>query len=145
VAADIAILAFGAITVLLSLQLPIGSLHAPGSGLFPAVLGVILIGLAGCHLVLQRRTPAAPAEPQSDSGGRLRVILFFGAIAAATALLSILGFPAVAFLLMLALLEVLGMRRRRDSLLIALITAVGAYALFVGWLKIPLPRGWLGL
>jgi len=47
--------------------------------------------------------------------------------------------------LMVVLLEILGIRRRRDSVLIAFCTAVAAYVLFVRWLQIPLPKGWIGL
>lgn len=46
-AAGLALLLFGAVTALLSLQLPIGTLRGPGSGLFPLALGLILMGLAG--------------------------------------------------------------------------------------------------
>ena len=142
------LLLFGALTALASLQLPLGTLHRPGSGFFPLILGLLLMGLAAGHLVQTwRSTPsrvdAAPPPAEGSSVGR--VLLFLGAIALATALLDVLGFPLVAFLLMVALLEILGIRRRRDSILIALCTAVAAYVLFVQWLKIPLPKGWIGL
>ena len=142
------LLLFGALTALASLQLPLGTLHRPGSGFFPLILGLLLMGLAAGHLVQAwRSTPsrvdAAPAPAEGGSVGR--VLLFLGAMVLGTALLEVLGFPLVAFLLMLGLLEILGIRRRRDSILIALCTAVAAYVLFVQWLKIPLPKGWIGL
>jgi hypothetical protein len=142
----IVLMLFGGITALLSAQLPLGTLRSPGSGLFPLALGLMLMGLAVCHLLQLRRVAAAPlAAPQEARGSRGRVLLFLGAMVLGTALLEVLGFPLVAFLLMLALLEIFGLRRRRDAALIALCTAVAAYVLFVQWLKIPLPKGWLGL
>ncbi|HYL81832.1 MAG TPA: tripartite tricarboxylate transporter TctB family protein, partial [Candidatus Acidoferrum sp.] len=145
---DALLLLLGGITALASLQLPLGTLHRPGSGFFPLILGLILMALAFCHLWQSRRAAPAPATPVASQGRRgsvWRVLLFLGAIALAMALLDTLGFPVVAFLLMVALLEILGIRRRRDSVVIALCTAVAAYVLFVQWLQIPLPKGWLGL
>ena len=140
-------LLFGVFTAVLSLQLPLGTPHRPGSGLFPLALGLILLGLAVCHLLQLRRSTWSPAASPAagGQGSGLRVLLFLGAIGLATALLDILGYPVVAFLVMVALLEILGIRRRRDSVLIALCTAGAAYVLFVRWLQIPLPKGWIGL
>ncbi len=142
------LLLLGGVTALASLQLPLGTLHRPGSGFFPLILGVLLMVLAAGHLAQTWGSTsgwmsAAPASVGWGSVGR--VLLFLGAIALATALLEPLGFPLMAFLLMVALLEILGVRRRRDSVLIALCTAIAAYVLFVHWLQIPLPRGWIGL
>lgn len=147
-APDLLLLLLGGITTLASPHLPIGTLHRPGSGFFPLILGLLLMGLAAGHLVqvwrsAPNRVGAAPAPAGRGSVGR--VLLFLGAIALAIALLDGLGFPVVAFLLMVALLEIFGIRRRRDSVLIALCTAVAAYILFVQWLQIPLPKGWIGL
>ncbi len=147
--ASILVFLFGGITMLLSLQLPLGTLRMPGSGLFPFGLGLILMGMAACQ-TLQPRPRAAAATAKSGGGGTgggsaIRVLLFMGVMALATALLDLLGFPLVAFLLMLALLQLLGVRRWRDSALIALLTAGASYLLFVRWLQIPLPKGWIGL
>ncbi len=104
--------------------------------------------LAAGHLAQTWRSTSdgTSAAPASEAQGSLgRVLLFMGAIALATALLEPLGFPLMAFLLMVALLEILGIRRWRDSIVIALCTAVAAYVLFVQWLQIPLPKGWIGL
>ncbi len=144
--AAIALFAFGAVTAALSLQLPLGTLRMPGSGFFPLALGLLLAGLAAAQAIrayLARPGPAAaPAAPESDGATR-RVVLFMGATALAIALLPYLGYALVGFLLMLALLQVLGMRRV-PSVLVALGSAVACYFIFVQWLRIPLPEGWLG-
>ena len=46
---------------------------------------------------------------------------------------------------MLLLLRVLGVRRPAPLWGISLLTAVGSYLLFVRFLKIPLPKGLIGL
>jgi hypothetical protein len=143
----IALFLFGGIIALLSLQLPIGTLRAPGTGFFPLVLGLILMGLAACHVIqlhLSGRKPTTGSEPDRGPGGSTqRVLRFMGAVVIATALLEPLGYPLVSFLLMLALLQSLGIRRWHFSGLIAILTAGASYILFVHWLKIPLPKGWI--
>jgi hypothetical protein len=158
--AAITLFLFGAVTALLSLQLPLGSPHAPGTGAFPLLLGLILAGLAlaeAVHLRLsQPKTPAAPATPaartapaapaaeqasREDSG--MRVLGFMGAVALATALLRPLGYFGASFLLMLALLRGLGVGWRASGL-IAFATALACELVFVHWLNIPLPAGLFG-
>jgi hypothetical protein len=56
-----------------------------------------------------------------------------------------LGYPLIAFLLMVALLKILGMKRWPINILWSLATAAASYFLFVQWLKIPLPKGWFGI
>jgi hypothetical protein len=148
VTAAISLFVFGAVTAALSLQYPLGTLRMPGSGFFPLALGLALMALAAgdgirVHSARRKATvPAAPAAPPAD-GAAIRVGLFLGAIAAATALLQPLGYALVSFLVMLALLQVLGVRRWLASGLIALGSAAASYLVFVQWLKIPLPSGWL--
>jgi hypothetical protein len=66
-------------------------------------------------------------------------------MALATLFLSSLGYPLIAFLLMVALLKILGMKRWPANILLSLATAAASYFLFIQWLKIPLPKGWLGI
>jgi uncharacterized membrane protein len=72
------------------------------------------------------------------------VLLFSTAIALGIALLSVLGYPTVAFVLMGALLYLLGLRGWLPIMGIALCAAGASYLLFVRWLQIPLPKGWFG-
>jgi hypothetical protein len=147
-AAAVVLLAFGALTTILSLQLPIGTPRAPDSGFFPLALGVMLVGLAAVHVVqlrlAARPSTAAAATPVVDAPvERRRVTWFMGAVVIATALLPVAGYAIVAFLLMAALLEILAMRPRWAAALVAVITAGVCQLVFVRWLGIPLPGGWL--
>ena len=74
-----------------------------------------------------------------------QILLFFGTIVLATLFFNRLGYPLMSFLLLLALLRVLGMKRWPVILLLSFATAVVTYFLFVQWLKIPLPQGWIGI
>jgi len=143
-AAAIALFLFGALTTAFSLQLPLGSLRMPGSGLFPFALGLALMALAALQAAQIRVEKAKATAAGEDGGTTRRVALFMGAVALATALLRPLGFAPVCFLLMLALLRILGVRWRAAAL-IALASAAVSQVVFVTWLKIPLPTaGWLG-
>jgi hypothetical protein len=147
--AAIALFLFGAVTAVLSLELRLGTLRAPDSGFFPFGLGVLLMALAAGHAVRLRMaapTTEAPAAPAAAGGGSTRrVLTFMGAGAAATALLEPLGYAIVSFLLMVALLWTLGVRRWAVCGLIALASAAASWLVFVQWLEIPLPRGWVWL
>jgi hypothetical protein len=56
-----------------------------------------------------------------------------------------LGYPLSAFLLMALLLRILGVKKWAINLPLSFVTAAISYFLFVQWLKIPLPKGWIGL
>ena len=140
---------FGVITALLSLQMPIGTFRAAGTGLFPLILGVFLIILSGVFLLnlfLRKKKELGKKDPETEIHGSARnVILFLGTMALATLFFNPLGYPLISFLLMVALLRILGMRRWTLNIFLSLVTAAVSYFLFVGWLKIPLPKGWIGI
>jgi len=46
---------------------------------------------------------------------------------------------------LVVLLRTLGMKQWFLNILLSFISAVASYFLFVQWLKIPLPKGWIGL
>ncbi len=138
---------FGAVAVVLSCRMPIGSFRAAGSGLFPLMLGILLMLLSAFFFLKSLRPKAAAGDacPVKQRELLLPVIFFMAIIAAAVLLLTPLGYPAVTFLLMVGLLRTLGFKRWPLNLGLSVLTAAGCYVLFVRWLSIPLPRGYLGL
>jgi hypothetical protein len=88
--------------------------------------------------------------PEKSSSGEIpgssnQLVLFFGTMVLVTLLFNRLGYPLSSFLLMLALLRTLGVKKWTLTLPLSFATAVVCYILFVQWLKIPLPKGWIGL
>lgn len=139
---------FGAVTAYFSLRMPVGTFRSAGSGLFPLGLGILLMGLSIVLLIKTgaQRKPVAKKKPSDEiSQSAKQVILFTSTMALAILLFKELGYPLMSFLLLLALLRILGVRGWAYSLSLSLLTATGAYFLFVVWLKIPLPKGWIGL
>jgi hypothetical protein len=136
-------------TVALSLEMPLGTFRMAGSGLFPLCLGIILMLLALfylANLLLHKDSKGHPEEAAgAPPGAAVRMLLFFGASALAVLCLNILGYPLTAFLLMLLLLRILGLKRPVLLATLPFLTAAGSYLLFVQFLKIPLPKGLIGL
>ncbi len=139
---------FGAVTTLLSLRMPIGTFRMGGTGLFPLILGILLMFLSGLFLLrlfLKTRSTPEKSSPGGIPGSSKQLVIFFGAMVLVTLLFNRLGYPLSSFLLMLALLRILGVTRWRINLPLSFITAIVCYFLFVQWLKIPLPKGWIGI
>ena len=140
---------FGGITAALSLQLPIGTFRMAGSGLFPLCLGILLMILSLLFLLNllfgKAAIPQTLKPSVATSANAKQVLQFLGITVAATLCLGFLGYPAFCFLIMLLLLWILGIKRPAFLLGLSLLTAAGAYLLFVWFLKIPLPKGLIGL
>jgi putative tricarboxylic transport membrane protein len=145
----IVIFLFGGITALLSLRMPIGTFRMAGTGMFPLFLGILLMILSGAFtlkIFFQGQKGQAKKEASIESSeSPIQLILFLGAMALATLFFNQLGYPLISFLLMVALLRILGIKRWGLNILISVVTAVGSYFLFVKWLDIPMPKGWIGI
>jgi hypothetical protein len=139
---------FGGVTVFLSLQMPLGTFRMAGSGLFPFWLGIILMALSLLFLMRLLTAKVSLSEVQSTvhvSTATKQMLLFLGATMLATFSITLLGYPLTTFLLMLLLLIILGVKGRLLILTLSLLAAISCYLLFVRWLKIPLPKGIIGL
>jgi hypothetical protein len=149
IAGGIVIFLFGMATALLSLGMPIGTFRMAGTGMFPLLLGMLLMSLS-CLFVFKILYQGKKTIMKRDfvamvSGPPVQLILFFGTMVLATAFFNQLGYPLTSFLLLVMLLRTLGMKRWTFNILLSFMTAVVCYFLFVQWLKIPLPKGWIGL
>ncbi len=145
----IVIFLFGLITTFLSLKMPIGTFRMAGSGMFPLLLGILLMILSGIFVSkIFFRSKAAEVRKESSpesSESPIQLILFFGTMVLATLFFNRLGYPLTSFLLVSGLLRILGIKRWGLNILVSVVTAVGSYFLFVKWLSIPMPKGWIGL
>ena len=147
--AGMVVFIFGGVTAVLSLRMPIGTFRMPGTGMFPLILGILLMFLSGTFVLkifFQGKEEQVKKEASPEStGSPMQLIFFLGTMVLATLFFNRLGYPLTSFLLMLALLRALGIKRWGLNILISLFTAVGSYFLFVKWLNIPMPKGWIGL
>jgi putative tricarboxylic transport membrane protein len=106
---------------------------------------MVLSGLFLLQLFLKRQATHKKVPIAETPGSTKQMIFFFGVTALATLFLDRLGYPLTSFLLLLGLLKILGMKRWSLNILLSLGTSAVCYFLFVQWLKIPLPKGWVGL
>jgi putative tricarboxylic transport membrane protein len=140
---------FGTVTTLLSLKMPIGTFRMAGTGMFPLCLGILLMILSGMFVLtifIRGKEDQVNKEASIESSGsHIQLILFLGAMALATLFFNQLGYPLISFLLMLGLLRILGMKRWVFNIFLSFTTSVASYFLFVQWLQIPLPKGFIGL
>ncbi len=145
----VVIFLFGGATVLLSLKMPIGTFRTAGTGMFPLILGILLMILSGAfvsRIFFEGREEQVKKEVSIESSESPKQLIFFlGTMVLVTLFFNKWGYPLSAFLLMLALLRVLGVKRWTLTLPLSLMIAVVCYFLFVQWLKIPLPKGWIGI
>jgi hypothetical protein len=145
----IVIFLFGTITTLLSLKMPVGTFRMAGTGMFPLCLGILLMILSGIFILrifFQGQKVKIKKEASIESSeSPIQLIFFLGTMVLATLFFNQLGYPLTSFLLMVALLRVLGVKKWTLSLPLSFVTATVCYFLFVQWLQIPLPKGWMGL
>ena len=146
--AGMVIFIFGGVIAVLSLRMPIGIFRMPGTGMFPLILGILLMFLSCIFLLkllYQYKKTTARRDSAAERGSPVQLILFFGTMVLATAFFNQLGYLLTSFLLLVVLLRTLGMKQWFNNIFLSLISAVASYFLFVQWLKIPLPKGWIGL
>jgi putative tricarboxylic transport membrane protein len=143
------ILLFGVLTVYLSLKMPLGTFRAAGPGLFPLCLGLLLVVLSSIFTLATvmrlRRDSRRKGKTPLDTGSVTPVLGSMAVIAFAAGFLEHLGYAPTAFIVVMALLQILGGRYWRRNLLISLAASAVSHFLFVQWLQIPFPQGVLGL
>jgi putative tricarboxylic transport membrane protein len=146
------ILVVGFVYLATAIQMPRGSIAYPGPGFYPSVVGVFLVLTAavcfGIALLQARkdRSAAAPAAPEAGNTKRIGTptIQLLALLVFYAGSLPYLGFlPAIAVFLLLSM-RIFGYRDWARSIVIAILVAGASYMVFVHWLSVPLPRGFLG-
>ena len=128
-----------------SMTYPVGRLRQPGPGLFPFLLGLLLILFA---LILLKRSaslrwPEEGAKPFFLPGGWKRVGSIGVILLFATFAFESIGYLLTFFFLLVALMWRAGLKSWRIILLTAFFATLGIYVVFVLLLNQPLPRGFL--
>jgi putative tricarboxylic transport membrane protein len=126
-----------------SFQLSLTDTLGPGPGFFPFWLGVLGALLAVALLVQLHlsKVDLGAAALEFDRAGVRSVIQVVVALAAASALLEILGFRVSMLLLLGYLLFILGVRSRLAIAVFAVVGSFGVFHVFFNLLRVPLPMG----
>ena len=118
----------------------VGTLASPKSGLFPALVGILLLVASGFRLYEEITRPSPGPDPLGPAWWRVPAIC--ASIGIFIYLLKPAGYP-IASTVMIALLILFFGRRPRWAIVgIALATAAGSYYFFK-LLGVPLPAGLL--
>jgi putative tricarboxylic transport membrane protein len=139
----------GAALVLLALvviwesrRLPLGSLRNPGPAYMPVVLALVLLGFGSLLLVLagNARAMACVGWHEWRHAAAIIGVCVFAALA-----LERLGFRVTIAVALAFLLRVVERKGSIFSVGLSIAVAAGAFLLFDTLLRVPLPRGPLGL
>lgn len=128
-------IALGGVCIVLSLQLPLGTVTRPGPGLWPMICGILVL-VAGA---LSWTSP--PAEDEERMSHRSWVVLIAaGSVGAFIVAMPLIGFEFPMVLLLVLWLKVLGGERWLMTAAVSVGATVAFYLLFVTALGLSLPR-----
>lgn len=125
----------------LALELPLGRLSQPGAAVFPVMVGVILL-IGSLAAVWEGWRMDNAAQLQFPAGADLRRLFgLIGLLFAYLLTLPWLGQLTGSVLFSIALMRILSSLSWIRVLIYSLAISVGTYALFVYFLKVPMPPG----
>jgi len=131
-----------------ALKLPYGNLHEPGPGFFPLWIGIILgsmsIGLI-FRVTRQKEGARLVKEFLAERMRWGKVLSVIIALSIYSVALEYVGYLFLTFLLMFFFLRFVDPQRWRTVIVWALVGALGSYFIFEMWLKLRLPKGFLGV
>ncbi len=140
----------GLVVMVVSYQMSLGSLHTPGPGLLPFLLGFLLIAVSLPILIgalwisLQTAPESRTAEIWAGVEFKNVLIVILSLVADAL-LLERLGFILTAFLFLFALLATFDSQKWFFALGVSSVTIFVTYLLFNVLLRVELPSGLLGI
>lgn len=128
-----------------SARLPFGELARPGAGVFPLLVGVLLV--IGSLSTLWEGLRTAPVEQVELPAGRdrLRLLVLLAALFVYIIALPWLGQLVASALFLILLMRVLSDVAWPRVIVYSLIISATLYAVFVRLLNVPMPRGILDI
>lgn len=139
------LVALGAYFTAVAFELPYFQRITPGPGFFPRWVGGLFTVLAALLFVTTLRGGEDLDASWPDRAGWLNIGVTTGLLALSILLLETLGYVLSMGVLMLVTVATLGRHRLPVLLGVSAVTSIGTYLLFSTWLRVPLPRGVLGL
>ena len=131
-----------------ALSLSYGHIHNPGPGIYPLWLGIIL-GVMAMGLILKATRQKKGAKVLRDILAEKvrweKVLFVLMALILYGCLMNFLGYLIVTFLLMAFLLRFIEPHPWKSVIGWTLVGSVGSYLVFEVWMKLRLPKGFLGI
>jgi len=139
-------LVFGAVLCVESYRLNIGTLHNPGPGFYPFVVGLTLLLfsfiLLFSSIFLEKEGFTEKTEEKSNKKNILLIVFLLLLYAI---VYEYLGFIVSTLLFIICILKIIERKRWLVAISFAIFTAAFSYVLFNLWLNANLPKGILGI
>jgi putative tricarboxylic transport membrane protein len=124
--------------------LTFGNIRTPQTGFFPSLLACLLLVLSTGLLVQALRRPEASSSLwQIGAKGWQRIGTIFLVLTGFALALESVGYLISAFVLMVVLLRAIEPQKWGLVIVVAGATALATYLIFVWFLNVPLPQGFL--
>ena len=133
----------GALTILSACRFGLGTLTNPGPGFMPFLGGLIMVVLA-IVLHLQSLRSDAEGEKELVQIGNYRILLSILCLILYSLFFRRIGFISATFLLLTLLLQIYERKSWLTSAFVSLVAITISYMIFVVWLKVQLPKGFIG-
>jgi hypothetical protein len=134
----------GLVIMILSLQLGIGTLKKPGSGLFPFFCGFLILSL-GIVIMTHKEKTGNNVKVLSDRYAKKNLTLMIITFILWILLMPFLGYLLVTFIGTYSFSKIMKLEGWPKPLILSAGTTVFCYLLFDYYLYLDLPRGFLGI
>jgi len=143
---SLALLVVGIASSIEAIRLGLGSVHRPGVGFLPLLVGSCLAIIAFFSLIVDIWAALRAGTKERLFGDSwVKVVLIVCCLGAYVLVLPIAGYLLTTFLLFIFLFRIGGVQRWSMALLAALLTASISYLVFGFLLNIRFPKGFPGL
>lgn len=129
-------LALGVFGLVVAIGLGPGSLSAPGAGLWPLVISIVMIAASAVAVIRAKHDD----DVEAFDRGITTVGLSVASLLAYAALLPVVGFEIPTALLLFFWMKILGKERWRSSIVVSVVATAVVYALFILLLAVPIPH-----
>jgi putative tricarboxylic transport membrane protein len=127
-----------------SFRLGIGSFHAPGTGFFPFLAGMVF-GILSLILFILTFIRKSKREGISEKIRLKNIILVLASLFVYAIILEKLGFVVSTLFFISGLLMIIERKKWYIATIIAIISTLACYIVFQVWLQSNLPKGIFGL
>jgi putative tricarboxylic transport membrane protein len=134
--APLVLMALGVAACVMARPLELGDVSAPGPGLWPAAVSVIIVVTAGLLIVRD-----IPEDYEPWSRHSLVAAAGFGILAIFIQLFQVIGFLPASVLMLFVWLKILAKESWRLSLVLAVVGALILYLVFGNLFEVPFPEG----
>lgn len=154
IASSLVLILFGVVFLLYNIKYPLDTLANPGPGVFPLMVGAVLVVLAAWQLIHDVRKPKPEGAKESHEGaGRsigkflqrdnaeTKPLLMISIFIVYLLMVKWVGFFISNFLFVIISSKIIGARDWGRPIALSAGISLFCYFLFEVWLKLSLPRG----